>query len=180
MKKIATKVIEVWIKVLETITGMCAFIMMVTIFWQVFTRFVLKVPAVWTEEVARYSFIYMALFGAAVAVKKNAHFGMTLLTDELKGKVRNLYMEFVVNTAVFISAIIMTISGWKFAIEFGLRRVSPTFLIPMTWIFIAIPIMGVSMMAFSLYNILFEDYSEEVSFEEELRNQERDLGDSSI
>lgn len=178
MKKRATRVVDTMVKIIEFLTGLSAFIMLISIFWQVFSRFIIKSSSIWTEEIARYAFIYMAMFGAAIGVKKGTHFGMTMFTDGLKGKKRNFYMKYVVNLIILICSLIIIVNGWKFAFDFGLSRVSPTFLIPMTWVFISMPIMGVFMFVFSLYNILFEDYSKDVSFEEELRNQKIDLGEN--
>ncbi|MBB6217281.1 TRAP-type C4-dicarboxylate transport system permease small subunit [Anaerosolibacter carboniphilus] len=175
MKERATRVVDKIVKMLEFLTGFCASIMLISIMWQVFTRFIVKTPSIWTEEIARYSFIYMAMFGAAVGVKKGSHFGMTLFTDRLKGRARDLYMRYVVNLTIVICSIIIVFYGWDFAIQFGMTRVSPTFLVPMTWVFISIPLTGVFMLVFALYNIIFEDYSKEVSLEEELRNQEIEL-----
>ena len=62
--------------------------MMLSLFWQVFTRFIIKVPATWTEEIARYTFIYMVMIGAALGVRHSAHFGVTMLSDKLHGKAR--------------------------------------------------------------------------------------------
>ncbi|WP_069999319.1 TRAP transporter small permease [Cellulosilyticum sp. I15G10I2] len=176
MKGSMTRLINKIVNILEHLTGLCAFIMMMSIAWQVFTRFVVKAPSIWTEEVARYSFMYMAMFGAAVGVRKSSHFGMTLFTDRLKGKARDIYMKYAVNLIIAACALFILFYGWDFAINYGTTRVSPTFLIPMTGVFISIPITGVFMLLFAVYNIVFEDYSHDISFEEELRNQDLDLG----
>ncbi|MCL1999920.1 MAG: TRAP transporter small permease subunit, partial [Planctomycetes bacterium] len=52
----------------KCITG-CLFILMTMLiavtFFQVLCRFVIKLPAVWTEEVARMSFVWLIFLGAA-------------------------------------------------------------------------------------------------------------------
>lgn len=47
--------------------------------WQVFARFVLKTSVSWTEETAKYSFIWMTFVGAAVASKKDLHVRVDIL-----------------------------------------------------------------------------------------------------
>ncbi|MBT8353290.1 MAG: TRAP transporter small permease, partial [Desulfofustis sp.] len=44
-----------------------------TIFIEVIRRSVLSYSSVWTEEIARYAFIYIAYIGASAAIKERAH-----------------------------------------------------------------------------------------------------------
>jgi TRAP-type C4-dicarboxylate transport system permease small subunit len=173
VKKQVKSVVDAMGKGVEVITGVMGFIMMVSLMWQVFTRFVIKIPSIWTEEIARYSFIYMAMIGASIGVKRSTHFGMTMLTDKLQGRARIFYTKYVVNGTILICSIFILVYGWEFAIDYGLTRVSPTFLVPMIWVFLCMPITAVLMIVFSLYNIFFEGFSEEVSPEPESPSQER-------
>ena len=54
-------------------------LMSTAIFLQVVFRYVIKYSLPWSEELARYLFVWFALMGAAVAVKDNAHFGVDFL-----------------------------------------------------------------------------------------------------
>jgi TRAP-type C4-dicarboxylate transport system permease small subunit len=165
IKKRVKPIVDALGRGVELITGVMAFVMMISLMWQVFTRFVIKIPSIWTEEIARYSFIYMAMIGASIGVKRSTHFGMTMLTDRLQGRAKNYYTKYVVNGIILICSIFIIIYGWDFAIQYGLTRVSPTFLVPMMWVFLCMPITGVLMVIFSLYNILFENFSQEMSQE---------------
>ncbi|MGD0266859.1 MAG: TRAP transporter small permease [Candidatus Methylomirabilota bacterium] len=142
------------------VVGAMALIMMLSLMWQVFTRFVIKIPSIWTEEIARYSFIYMAMLGAAVGVKRSKHFGMTMFSDKLTGTARRFYQKYVVNGIILACSVFILIYGWDFAIKYGLTRVSPTFLVPMMWAFLCMPLSAVLMILFALYNILFEEFAE--------------------
>lgn len=48
-------------------------------FAQVVSRYVLSDPILWSEEVARYLFVWITLVGAAAAVRTHGHFGLDLL-----------------------------------------------------------------------------------------------------
>lgn len=50
---------------------------------QVIFRFILKLPAPWTEELARYSFIYMMWFSCGVTLHYGKHIDMNLLDSFL-------------------------------------------------------------------------------------------------
>ena len=49
----------------------------------VFSRYVLDRTFVWYDEVARACFIWLVFLGAAVAVKRGAHFGLHIVVDML-------------------------------------------------------------------------------------------------
>ena len=51
----------------------------VVTFLQVFTRYVMSDPLIWTEELARYLFVWITLVGGAAAVRSRGHFGLDIL-----------------------------------------------------------------------------------------------------
>ena len=146
-------------KLLEKAMIVLVAAMMLSLFWQVFTRFVIKVPSTWTEEIARYTFIYLVMIGAALGVKNSAHFGMTMISDKLHGRKRDLYQRFVVNGVILLAAIFMLVIGTEFAIAYGMNRVSPTFLVRMVWVFSIVPVSAVFMILFAFQNMAFGDFS---------------------
>lgn len=148
-------------KLLEKIMIFLVTAMMLSLFWQVFTRFVLKVPATWTEEIARYTFIYLVMIGAALGVKNSVHFGMTMVSDKLHGRVRDLYQRFVINGIIMICAIFLVYYGIEFTRMYGMNRVSPTFLTPMAWVFGIVPVSGFLMIIFSFQNMIYGDFSKD-------------------
>jgi TRAP-type C4-dicarboxylate transport system permease small subunit len=60
------------------LAAMVAAITVVT-FLQVFTRYVTEDPLIWTEEAARYLFVWITLIGGAAAVRTRSHFGLDIL-----------------------------------------------------------------------------------------------------
>src|SRR5690606_26756411 len=64
---------------LEFIVVVCLSITVITTFLQVFYRYVLKNPLAWSQEVMMISFVYLVLFGAALAVKNKEHLRIDLL-----------------------------------------------------------------------------------------------------
>ena len=57
----------------------------IIVFWQVLARFVLKTPSAWSEEIARYMFIWLVWIGAAYATKENKHIKIDILSSKFKG-----------------------------------------------------------------------------------------------
>ena len=49
-----------------------------TLLLQVFTRYVLNDPLSWTEEVARYLYVYIVFLGASAAISDRTHGASTI------------------------------------------------------------------------------------------------------
>ncbi len=162
MKNTADQIVKILERISVVLVTFFTILLMVALVWQVFSRFVIDVPAIWTEEIGRYSFINMVLLGAAVGVKRNAHFGVTFMTDIMHGKFKDYYIRFFINVLILICALVMLYYGAIFTYRFGFTRVSPTFLTPMAYAFVILPVSGALMSCFALYNIFFGDYSHQL------------------
>ena len=75
---------------------MCIFILL-----QVIYRFIFHDSKPWTEEIARYLFMWLTYCGAALAMKNGSHLRMDFLLSVAKGKNRKIL--------IFISDICMSI-----------------------------------------------------------------------
>jgi TRAP-type C4-dicarboxylate transport system permease small subunit len=62
---------------------MAAIVLDVT--WQVITRFILKNPSSFTEELAGFLLIWIGLLGASHALYTKSHLGIDILTYKLEG-----------------------------------------------------------------------------------------------
>ena len=69
-------------------------------FAQVLFRYVFQTSLAWTEELARFMFIWLAALGAAYAFKKRAHFLLRFLVDKLSPR-KQIFVE---TLAVFLMA----------------------------------------------------------------------------
>lgn len=58
-------------------------VMVVVVFAQVIFRYSLEQPLSWSEEVARYMFIWATFLGASVAFYENTHINVTYFTDHI-------------------------------------------------------------------------------------------------
>ena len=62
--------------------------LVVDVFLGVFSRYVLHATFQWYDEVARLCFVWMVFLGAAVAVRRGAHFRLHLLIDRFGPRLR--------------------------------------------------------------------------------------------
>jgi TRAP-type C4-dicarboxylate transport system permease small subunit len=75
-----------WVEM--AILGLFVTVMFAVVFGQVFFRYVLNQPSPWTEELARYLFIWISMIGAAYGVKQQSHFGFEMLVKKMSPRMQ--------------------------------------------------------------------------------------------
>lgn len=75
-------------KILEWAVTISFMLMIVTVMLQVIARIALPWSPHWTEEMARFCFIYMVSLGAGLAVKDRSYINVSLFLDWLDVKAR--------------------------------------------------------------------------------------------
>jgi len=130
-------------KFLETITAASMAILVIVVTWQVITRFLLKNPSSWTEELAIYLMIWVGMLGSAVALNRKAHLGIDYFVGKLKIRQRT-YLELLVYLGIAIFAITVLIAGGMNIVSFyfTVPQLSPALGINVAWVYLAIPISG--------------------------------------
>ena len=83
-------------------------IVMVT-FVQVVSRYVLQSSLAWTEELARYMFIWLAALGAAYAYKIKAHFLLRFVVERLSNKNQRL----IANLVIGLTSTFLVVFTWQ-------------------------------------------------------------------
>ncbi len=129
-------------------------LMVVNVTWQVFSRYILGDPSSFTDELARYSMIWLGLAGAAYVSGKNAHLAIDILPEKLKGK-KLLYLKIFIHLMViFFGAVIMVWGGGNLVyITQVLQQKSATLQIPLSWVYGIIPVSGILVVYYHLFHI---------------------------
>ena len=70
-------------KVLAVVVSALLIVMTVLVLWQVFTRYVLNNPAVFTEELIIIILVWTSFVGAAYAFGRREHMALVFLRDKL-------------------------------------------------------------------------------------------------
>lgn len=130
-------------------------LMVVTVTWQVVTRFILRDPSSYTEELARFLLIWIGLLGAAYALRTKAHLGIDILTYRLTGIRKQITDVSVYSIIILFSILIMIIGGGRLvALTFNLNQISASMGIKMGYIYSVIPISGLLMVYYSILFII--------------------------
>lgn len=111
---------------------------------QVFWRLVLNDPLAWSEEVARYLFVWLTFFGAATAVGTWGHFQVDFLTTKLSPKAAYAF-RLLAYLTILVFALVMLGPGWTLLAKVT-RQLSPAMRISMSVPYSALPISGALML----------------------------------
>ena len=121
-------------------------ILIIPVSLQIFSRFTALIPSwIWTEEMARFFFIWMVMIGAMVGVRDGAHFDVDLW-PELKPRA-NALLRHVSIVFVLVLALVFLWYGIKF-VQFGWSQNSELADLPMPFIFAAWPLAGLTWVLF--------------------------------
>ena len=95
---------------------------LITLF-NVLSRYILAQPLSWAEEVATYLFVWMAMFGAALALKTRQHFVIEFVIDRIPGTAGAL-MRVLVAGLVVVATLIVFGTGLMY-MSWGWNAVTP-------------------------------------------------------
>jgi TRAP-type C4-dicarboxylate transport system permease small subunit len=125
------------------------------VLWQVFTRFVLKSPSPFTEELARYLLIWVGLLGASYAAGKKMHLAIDVVLEKIKGKARVL-AELAIQFFIFFFAFfVMVLGGMRLVkITLTLNQISAALRIKLGYVYLVIPLSGLLILFYAVYFIL--------------------------
>lgn len=126
-------------------------VMVVTVTWQVATRFLLNEPSSYTEELATYLLLWISLLGGAYALRLRAHLGIDLVTSKLSvggRRTAGVIAQLVVAAFAFVALVIGGGILVQVTLELGQR--SAAFQVPVGYVYLALPISGLLMVYYAL------------------------------
>jgi TRAP-type C4-dicarboxylate transport system permease small subunit len=158
--KSVLKVLSDWRnKILGSFVIAIVAIMVITVLWQVFTRLVLRTPAVWTEESSTYMLMWCGIVGAAYAYGQKAHIGMEYFAYKLGVRHRRI-LEIIIAVLVGYFAVqVMFIGGINFVRNaFINHQTSPTMGIATGYLYLCLPISAFFILTYAV-EFIFKDIS---------------------
>lgn len=127
---------------------------LLTVIWQVISRYVLKDPASVTEELSRFLLIWIGILGAAYAYRQNAHLGFNLIVERQSRKVKCLLLTFVEVIVIAFCTLVMVYGGSELvSLTLELEQISAALGVKMGFIYSVLPLSGSLIIAYALLNI---------------------------
>jgi TRAP-type transport system small permease protein len=132
--------------------------MTIVVFLQVVFRYVLGRPLHWSEEMARYLFVWLSVLGAALGVQKGGHFGLDFF-QRMKPKPWKRLVPILVHLLMMVVALVVFFQGITLVQMTSLQE-SPAMSISMAWAYASLPT-GAGLMTVHLLVALIKDSIQE-------------------
>jgi TRAP-type C4-dicarboxylate transport system permease small subunit len=134
---------KTYYKFLTVVLTLLMALLILPVTMQILSRYTGLIPRyIWTEEIARFCFIWIVMIGAIIAVEDDAHFDVDLLPPPHTLRGRGI-AKIIVHGAVLLIAVNFIIFGYDFAMT-AVYQLSEISELPMIVIYIAWPLAGVS------------------------------------
>jgi len=131
------------------------FLMSIIIFVQVVMRYVFHSSLTWSEEMARYLFVWLVLITSTYAFGKRDHMCISYLKDKLPLKGQRIVNILIEAITFFFAAAIMIYGGVRIS-AMQMVQLDSVLKIPTGLIYSIIPISGVGIAFYSLCNLMTE------------------------
>lgn len=130
-------------------------LLVVCVLWQVISRYVLGTPSVFTDEIARFMFMWVGLMGAAYAVSLKRHLAIDLLTQKLKGKAKLVSEVVILLATITFTCLVMIYGGMNLVSKtLASGQISPALGFPMGYVYVAIPFSGCAILFYSVVDLI--------------------------
>lgn len=140
------KLVTLYSRTLDVALVATVAVLIIPVSLQIFSRFTALIPSyIWTEEMARFFFVWMIMIGAMVGIRDGAHFDVDLW-PELRPRA-NALLRIVANVFILVFALVFVWYGVKF-VQFGWNQNSELAELPMPFIFVAWPMAGATWVLF--------------------------------
>lgn len=128
-------------------------ILVLVVFWQVFSRQILDSPSQWSETLSRYLFVWVGLLGATLVFGERGHLAIDVgvrLLPKVPQKVMGIFVQLIV---IAFAAFVLLWGGYRATMNAWSQNLSglPTAVGP--W-YLVMPISGVLIIFYSIYAML--------------------------
>ena len=136
----------------EAVSAVLVLVLVALLFAGVVARYLLHVPLVWSDELSSILFLWLAMFGTAVALRRGAHMRMTAFIAHASPQA-----QAVLNTVAIVASIAFLVMlaepSWEMMLD-ELPVVTPALEISNAWRLAAIPAGFALMLVFAALQLL--------------------------
>ncbi|MGQ8364969.1 TRAP transporter small permease [Glaciecola sp. 1036] len=128
---------------------------LLTVIWQVISRYLLKDPASVTEELSRFILIWIGILGAAYAYSQKAHLGFNLIVEKMSQTRKRIVLTIVELCVIAFCAVTLSYGGMKLVnLTFELEQISAALEVKMGFIYFVLPLSGCLIIFYAIMNII--------------------------
>lgn len=143
---------------LEYFLALLMTIMLLSVCWQVFTRYFMGQPNSYTDELARYLLIWVGILGAAYCSGKRLHLAIDIFPGSLTGKSKYRLYIFIHLLVILFAVATLVIGGSRLVyITYSLGQVSAAMQVPLAYVYAILPISGLLITFYKIRDIIIMD-----------------------
>lgn len=132
------RLLAIYEKTMDSIACIILLALLLIVWAQIGSRYILNDSLTWTEEAARYLMIWGVLLGSGIALLRGYLISINLFLQKMPSHLRRVL--FAVNRLLSLFFFgLLTYYGVKLCVM-GSRMESPALGIPYTWIYLSIPV----------------------------------------
>ena len=140
-------IIEAYFHLLQFLLTALLFLLVIPVTLQIVARYTEFIPRyIWTEEAARFLFIWIIMIGATIAVRERTHFAVDILPRPTTSRGKAIG-ELIVDCAVLVVALVFLLYGYGYTV-FGYGQTSELTGINMATMHVAFLLAGVTWIVF--------------------------------
>lgn len=144
-------------RILGTLLSVIMGLLVIDVLWQVFSRYFMKSPSSFTDELAGFLLIWVGLLGAAYITGTRGHLAIDLLSLRLKAENRkklNLLINFII---VSFAIAVLVIGGfWLVYTRFKFGQISASLNLNLGYVYLVLPLSGLLIVFYGLSNSYLE------------------------
>ena len=138
---------------LSILSGGSFLAMVILTCWQVFTRYILKNPSSWSEEMVSYLFAWMSLFGASIVVGERGHMNIPIVVERMGQKGRLFFAVFAELVALLFAGVILLYGGIQIT-NLAMGQMTSALGVPIGIFYVVLPISGALNIVYTILNII--------------------------
>jgi TRAP-type C4-dicarboxylate transport system permease small subunit len=108
------------------------------IFLQVVLRYIFNFSIAEIDELSRYVFVWIIFLGISYGFREKAHLGVVYFIELLSPKSRKVFL-IGIELLIILFFLVITVAGFQM-VQFTMAQKSSTLLIPMGYVYLAIPV----------------------------------------
>ncbi|MGG3641626.1 TRAP transporter small permease [Bacillus gobiensis] len=138
------------------IMSFCILLLIFMVFvglWQVFTRYVLASPSPFSEELLRFSLIWISLLGGSYAFGQKKHIAILFIVRKFPHAIKKA-VKMVVECFIILFSVVIMIGGGIRAVLLTVEQTSAALGISMSVVYFVLPLAGLVITGYSLIHLI--------------------------
>ena len=128
-------------------------VLVLDVTWQVFARQVLDQPSTWSEELAKYLFIWLGLFASSLVFGERGHIAVDFAVKKLPEKAQ-VVVSVVVQVCILAFTVLVLVWGGLRVVDLAWEQNLTGLPVNVGPLYLALPISGVLIALYTLYHLV--------------------------